>query len=52
MRELQCDELFEVSGGFSFVDAVATGSAVGATGYGGYTLATGAAAASVAATVN
>jgi len=41
MRELSVDEIEQVSGGVGFVDSVATGSAVGATGYGGLTLAAG-----------
>lgn len=41
MRELTDNELESVSGGFDFVDSVATGSAIGATGYGGLTLAAG-----------
>lgn len=41
MRELTADELDAVSGGLSFVDSVATGSAIGAVGYGGLTMAAG-----------
>lgn len=41
MRELTMDERDAVNGGIGFVDSVATGSAVGATGYGGLTLAAG-----------